>query len=75
LAGLLMVTAWTMSEPHRWPERLKLPRADLAVLCLTALLTVLADLTLAISVGTILGLGIRIARGEIEPPKWHIPFR
>lgn len=75
LAGLLIVTAWTMSEPHRWKERLQLPRADLAVLVLTAVLTVLADLTVAIAVGTILGLGLRLARGEIDPPRWHTPFR
>jgi SulP family sulfate permease len=75
LAGLLVVTAWTMSEPHRWPERLGLPGADLALLIGTALLTVLADLSLAIGVGTIIGLGLRLARGEIDAPRWHTPFR
>lgn len=25
LAGILVVTAWTMAEPHRWPERLRAP--------------------------------------------------
>ncbi len=75
LAALLIVTAWTMSEPHRWPERLRLPRADLALLLLTAFLTVLVDLTVAIGVGTMIGVGLRIARGEIEPPHWHTPFR
>jgi len=64
LAGLLVVTAWTMSEPHRWPERLRLPWPDLALLLLTAALTVLADLTLAIAVGTVLGLGLRYARSR-----------
>ena len=75
LAALLIVTAWTMSEPHRWPERLRLPKADLALLLLTAALTVFADLTVAIAVGTIVGLALRLARGEIEPPKWRTPFR
>ena len=75
LAGLLVVTAWTMAEPHRWPERLRMPRADLAVLVGTAALTVLTDLTLAIAVGTVLGLLVRAARGEISPPGWpHIPL-
>jgi SulP family sulfate permease len=64
LAGLLVVTAWTMSEPHRWPERLRLPWPDLALLLLTAALTVLADLTLAIAVGTALGLGLRYVRSR-----------
>ncbi|WP_417465408.1 SulP family inorganic anion transporter [Kordiimonas sp.] len=75
LAGLLMVTAWTMSEPHRWRHRLQMPKADLGILILTAVLTVLADLTLAIAVGTILGLGLRLVRGEMEPVRWHTPFR
>lgn len=75
LAGLLVVTAWTMSEPHRWPERLRLPRPELTLLLLTALLTVLADLTIAIAAGTALGLLLKLVRGEIEPPAWHTPFR
>jgi sulfate permease, SulP family len=74
LAGLLIVTAWTMSEPHRWTERLRLPKADLALLLLTMTLTVLADLTVAIAVGTMIGMTLRFARGKIEPPRWHTPF-
>lgn len=75
LAGLLVVTAWTMSEPHRWPQRLAQPRADLALLVLTALLTVLADLTVAIVVGTAIGLALRFWRGERGVPKWAARFR
>ncbi|MFV0644968.1 MAG: SulP family inorganic anion transporter [Sphingomonadaceae bacterium] len=75
LAGLLVVTAWSMSEPHRWPERMQMPRADLALLLLTAMLTVLADLTIAIGVGTVLGLALQWLRGDISPPRWHTPFR
>jgi sulfate permease, SulP family len=75
LAGLLLVTAWTMSEPHRWPQRLRLPKPDLALLVLTAVLTILADLTIAIALGTIIGLALRLSRGEIEAPRWHTPFR
>ncbi len=75
LAALLIVTAWTMSEPHRWPERLRLRRFDLALMLLTAGLTVFADLTLAIAVGTAIGLALKLARGEIDPPDWHTPFR
>jgi len=62
LAGLLIVTAWTMSEPHRWKARLSLPKSDLALLLLTAALTVLADLTVAIAVGTTLGLTLAAVR-------------
>ncbi|MEG3143437.1 SulP family inorganic anion transporter [Sphingomonas sp. RT2P30] len=71
LAGLLVVTAWTMSEPHRWPERLRAPRADLALLFLTMALTVLADLTVAIAIGTACGLALRYLRrraGQAEAP-------
>ena len=75
LAALLIVTAWTMSEPQRWPARLRLPKSDLALLVLTAALTVLADLTVAIAVGTVIGLALKLSRGEIEPPSWQIPFR
>ena len=75
LAALLVVTAWTMSEPHRWPERLRLPRADLALLLATAAMTVLADLTIAIAVGTFVGLGLSLARGDVAAPRWRTPFR
>lgn len=65
LAGLLVVTAWTMSEPHRWTERLRLPKPDLALLIMTAVLTVLSDLAVAIAVGTIVGLGLKFVRRKI----------
>lgn len=64
LAGLLIVTAWTMSESHRWAERMKLPKADLALLLLTMALTVFSDLTIAIAVGTAIGIALRFARGS-----------
>jgi len=59
LAGLLIVTAWNMSEPHRWTERLAMPRADWVLLVLTAILTVLVDLTAAIVGGTLIGLALK----------------
>ena len=75
LAGLLVVTAWTMSEPHRWPERLRLPKSELALLLLTALLTVFADLTIAIVVGTAIGLALQLLRGRNNPNGWLMFFR
>lgn len=75
LAALLIVTAWTMSEPHRWRVRLRLPRSDLLLLLLTAVLTVFADLAIAIAAGTTIGLALKLARGEMEAPRWHTPFR
>ena len=51
------------------------PQIRLALLLLTAVLTVFADLTVAIAVGTVIGLSLKFARGEIDPPDWHVPFR
>ncbi|HSQ95064.1 MAG TPA: SulP family inorganic anion transporter [Croceibacterium sp.] len=59
LAGLLVVTAWNMSEPGRWRERLAMPRWELGLLFLTAAMTVLVDLTAAIGTGTALGLTLQ----------------
>jgi len=73
LAGLLLLTAWNMSEPHRWRARLAEPVADRLLLLLTMALTVLADLVVAIAVGTALGLLLRRLRGdapaELTPPE------
>ncbi|HYD11470.1 MAG TPA: SulP family inorganic anion transporter [Allosphingosinicella sp.] len=70
LAGLLIVTAWIMSEPARWRERMRLQRVDRALLFLTMILTVVTDLTIAIAVGTIAGLAMRLRRRKIQPEDW-----
>ncbi len=70
LAALLIVTAWIMSEPGRWPERMRLRRGDRALLFLTMILTLFTDLTIAIAVGTIAGLGLRLLRKDVEPAGW-----
>jgi len=75
LAGLLVVTAWTMSEPHRWPERLRARATDQFLLFLTMALTVLADLTVAIAVGTGIGLAQRLLRRDMPPAEWTPPER
>ncbi len=64
LAGLLLLTAWNMSEPGRWRERLAAPVRDKVLIALTLLLTVLADLTVAIVVGTLAGLLWRAPQAE-----------
>ncbi|MDP4990529.1 MAG: SulP family inorganic anion transporter, partial [Marivita lacus] len=58
LAGLLILTAWNMSEPHKWRDHLVQRKADVLLLGLTMVLTVLADLTVAIGVGVALGLAL-----------------
>ena len=70
MAALLMVTAWSMSEPHRWSERLRARPADRFLLFLTMILTVASNLTVAIAVGTAIGLAQRLSRREIPPAEW-----
>lgn len=70
LAGLLIITAWLMSEPSRWPERMRLRPADRALFFITMVLTVLSSLTIAIAVGTFAGLALRLLRKEVEPVEW-----
>jgi SulP family sulfate permease len=70
LAALLIVTAWIMSEPGRWRERMRLRPGDRTLLFLTFVLTVLTDLTIAIAVGTVAGLALRLTRRDVEPADW-----
>jgi SulP family sulfate permease len=70
LAGLLIVTAWLMSEPHRWRERIELPAGERSLLFLTMTLTIVTDLTIAIAVGTVAGLALRLTRKAVEPEEW-----
>lgn len=73
LAGLLMLTAWNMTEPHRWAGYLKDRRSDQALLALTLVLTVLVDLTMAIGVGVAAGLALRLLRRDGAPSDWAAP--
>ncbi|GGB55481.1 hypothetical protein GCM10011316_29440 [Roseibium aquae] len=75
LAGLLILTAWNMSEPHRWAGYLKERRSDQFLLVLTLVLTVVADLTVAIGVGVAVGLAMRLQRGDFPPSDWDVPSR
>jgi sulfate permease, SulP family len=70
LAALLIVTAWIMSEPGRWRERMKLRPAERALLFLTMVLTIASDLTVAIAVGTVVGFALRLTRKNVEPADW-----
>ena len=54
LAAILFVVAYNMGEWHEIPKLLKLTKMDVSVWLVTLLLTVLADLTLAVEVGMIL---------------------
>lgn len=70
LAGLLIVTAWLMSEPSRWSERMRLRAGDRTLFFMTMILTVVSNLTIAIAVGTGAGLALRIVRKDVEPEEW-----
>jgi len=57
LAAILFVVAWNMSEAKHFAYILqKAPRADRAILVITFLLTVFADLVVAVNVGVILAI-------------------
>ncbi|MCY7379221.1 MAG: sulfate permease [Gemmatimonadaceae bacterium] len=53
LAGILVIVAYNMSEWRTFVAELRAPKSDVAVLLATFLLTVLVDLTVAISVGMV----------------------
>ena len=75
LAALLMVTAWNMSEPQRWPSYLRGPVGDRVLLALTLVLTVFVDLTVAIGVGVTVGLALRLSQRKSPPSDWTPPER
>lgn len=54
LAAVLVVVAWDMSELPKFVRLLHAPKSDVTVMCLTFLLTVLIDLTVAVYVGVML---------------------
>ncbi len=54
LAAVLLVVAYHMSEWRTFLDELRAPKADVAVLLLTFILTVVVDLTVAIEVGMVL---------------------
>jgi SulP family sulfate permease len=75
LAALLLMTAWNMSEPHKWRGYWSAPLGDRGLLILTLALTVLTNLTLAIGVGVALGLALRLREASPAAPDWAGPDR
>lgn len=75
LAALLLTTAWNMSEPHKWAEYRAAPLNDRILLLVTLLLTVLSDLTVAIGVGVVLGLALRLRDRIGDAGDWRTPDR
>ena len=62
LAGILMVVSYNMGEWREIPQLLRLTRTDISVWLVTFVLTVFADLTVAVEAGMILAALLFIAR-------------
>lgn len=76
LGGLLLLTAWNMSEPHHWRGYVTAGRvSDRVLFLLTLGLTVFTDLTVAIASGVAIGLALRLKRRNIPPQDWTPPDR
>ena len=75
LAALLVLTAWNMSEPHKWREYLSAPNEERLLLLLTLVLTVFANLTIAIGAGVAIGLVLRWRKKDAAVGEWHLPDR
>jgi SulP family sulfate permease len=75
LAALLILTAWYMTEPHKWRGYMAERMSDRVLLLLTLALTVLTNLTIAIAVGVAVGLAIRLRRRDVPPSDWQVPER
>lgn len=75
LAALLTITAWNMTEPHKWREYARGKKSDIILLLLTLILTVLVDLTVAIGVGVSVGLALRLSRRNNIKNDWSPPNR
>jgi SulP family sulfate permease len=75
MAALLLLTAWNMSEPHKWAQYWRAPLSDRFLLLLTLALTVLTDLAVAIGVGVGVGLALRLRQGRTGIEDWSEPDR
>lgn len=75
LAALLVVTAWNMTEPHKWGGYLRGRKSDIFLLLLTLVLTVIVDLTVAIGVGVSIGIALRLSRRKSAQSDWSPPER
>ncbi len=75
LAALLIITAWNMTEPHKWKEYAQGKFSDKFLLLLTLSLTVLVNLPVAIGVGVSFGLALRLSRQKTAKKDWEPPDR
>ncbi len=72
LAAILLLTAWSMAELNKLPQRLRARPEDAILYVLTFILTLLVGLSVAIGAGVAIGLALRLRRRMIsEPKEWH----
>ena len=64
LAAILITVAYNMSEIDHFKKLMKAPRRDVIVLLITFLLTVFADLTVAVGVGVVMAALLFIKRAS-----------
>jgi sulfate permease, SulP family len=76
LAAILLMVAWTMSEPNKFVHMLRrAPAADRLILVTTFMLTVLVDLTFAIEVGVVLAaIAFMHRMAEAAAVQTHMPI-
>lgn len=67
LAAVLVLTAWNMTEPHKWRGYMAAPLPDRVLLVMTLGLTVAVDLTVAIGAGVLGGFLLRLGRTRGGP--------
>ena len=75
LAALLIITAWNMTEPHKWKEYAQGKFTDIFLLLLTLVLTVMVNLPVAIGVGVSFGLALRLSKQKAAKKDWVPPDR
>jgi sulfate permease, SulP family len=83
LSAILLVVAWNMGEWREIPELFKLPKLEVGTWLVTFLLTVFADLTVAVEAGMIMGALVfiskvtstttisRVTPDYVEHGRWH----
>ncbi|MBM3633650.1 MAG: sulfate permease [Alphaproteobacteria bacterium] len=75
LAAILMIIAWNMSESRHFLYLMHAPKSDRAILLTTFLLTIFADLVIAIQVGVVLAAFLFMKRmSDVTELKYGLPL-
>jgi SulP family sulfate permease len=75
LAALLVIIAWNMSESRHFLYLMHAPKSDRAIVLATFLLTIFADLVIAIQVGVVLAALLFMKRmSDVTELKYGLPL-